>query len=142
MKALVKLGMVAALASLAPAALAQGGPRGGRAQADMYAGMTPGGRQIMSEAALQGRDPTARERWQAAHERVLSILDQDTLDRNALAEAMKEQAKIMDQAEERRREAMLKGFSLLSTADRKAWVANERARRKGGGPGMQGGMIP
>lgn len=142
MKALVKLGMVAALVSLAPAAVAQGGPKGGRAQADMYAGMSPGGRQIMSEAALQGRDPTARDRWQAAHERMLSILDTDPLDRDALADAMKEQGKIMDQAEERRREAMLKGFSLLSAADRKAWVANDRARRKAGGPGMQGRMIP
>lgn len=142
MKRLLNVTAMAALLMVAPAALAQGGPRGQRAMSDMYAGMSPGGRQIMTEAMMQGSDPTARNRLDAAHEQLLRILERDPLDRAALADAMKGQAKIIEEAEEKRREAMLRGFSLLSAADRRAWVANDRARRQAGGPGPRAGMTP
>ena len=143
MKTVLNVAMAAALMSLAPQALAQGGQGARRAQADLYAGMSPQGRQIMSEAMLQGSDAGARDQWMAAHERMLATLEREPLDRDALADAMKAQGRILDEAEARRRDAMLRGFSLLSAADRKAWAANDRARRQAGmGRGMRGGMTP
>ncbi|WP_448580363.1 hypothetical protein [Thermaurantiacus sp.] len=145
MKRMMRVAVAAALCALAPAALAQGGTRAMRAQSDIYAGMSAEGRKIMSEAMLQGSDANVRDQWLAAHERMLAILERDPLDRDALAAAMREQGRMLDEVEAKRREAMLRGFSLLSAADRKAWAANDRARRQAAmGPGrlQRGGMAP
>jgi hypothetical protein len=137
------LGLMAVSAGpLAGPALAQGamGGPGGRMSSDMFNGMSAEGRQIMSQAMMAGRDGTARDQLKAAHDQVMTLLSQPTVDRAALQKAMAAEDKIMIDQINRQSDSMLKGFMLLSAADRQAWVANERAmrarmqgRRKGDG---------
>lgn len=113
---------------MASPALAQAGP-GARAMGDMFAGMSAEGRQIMTQAMMSARDPAVRDQLRAAHEQVLGLLSQPSVDRGALEKAMQAEDRIMIDQIQKQSESMLKAFMLLNAADRKAWVANDRAMR-------------
>lgn len=115
-----------ALLLLAGPALAQGA----RAPvSDAFAGMSPEGRRIMSAAVLGTRSETTRQAVQAARERVLQILEADTLDQRALGEAMRTEDDLLLTELNQRRQRMLAAFAQLSAADRKAYVAAIRAQQ-------------
>lgn len=96
----------------------------------MFAGMSEAGRTTMREAMKAGGDPRAEhEAVKAARDRMLVILDADTLDTSALRRAMDDERKAAEATREKRQAAMLAGFTKLSVADRKAFVRNARAMK-------------
>jgi Spy/CpxP family protein refolding chaperone len=135
--------------SPAPGAAAPG-PRQGRQNWGMFAGLSEAGRATMREAMQAGGDARGdRAAVKAARDRMLVLLDADTLDVPALKRAMEEERRAAQASHDRRQSAMLAGFTKLSAADRKAFVANARqmqarmearmgrwSRRGPGGPGM------
>ncbi len=102
--------------------------QGGRVT-DAFAGMSPEGRRVMSAAFLDTRSEPSREAASAARERVLALLEADTLDQRALGEAMRAEDDILITQLNQRRQRMMQAFSQLSAADRKAWVRAVRAQR-------------
>ena len=146
-----------------PGAGKWGGPHGDRRGGGMFAGMSDAGQAIMRDAMKAGGDPrTEHDDVKAARERMLTLLDADTLDTSALKRAMDDERRAAQAGHDRRQAAMLAGFTKLSTADRKAFVANARAMkarmearvggmrgwggragpRGPGGPGGPGGDMP
>ena len=106
------------------------GNRGGDRQGGMFAGMSDAGRATMRDAMKAGGDPRVEhEAVKAARDRMLALLDADTLDTAALKRAMDDERKAAQASHEKRQAAMLAGFSKLSVADRKAFVANARAMK-------------
>ena len=96
----------------------------------MFAGLSDGGRATMREAMKAGGDPRAEHQAvKAARDRMLVILDADTLDTAALRRAMDDERKAAEATREKRQAAMLAGFTKLSVADRKAFVANARTMK-------------
>ncbi|WP_448582392.1 hypothetical protein [Thermaurantiacus sp.] len=111
---------------LAGPALAQAGRT---TVADAFAGMSPEGRRIMSAAILGTRSEATREAMRAARERVLQLLEADTLDQRALGEAMRAEDDLLLTELNQRRQRMAAAYAQLSAADRKAYVAAIRAQR-------------
>lgn len=102
-------------------------PRSDMRAGGMFAGMSEAGRATMREAMKAGGDPRAEHQAvKAARDRMLVILDADTLDTAALRRAMDDERKAAEATREKRQAAMLAGFTKLSVADRKAFVANAR----------------
>lgn len=133
-----------------------GGPgrmHGGR----MFASMSEAGRKTMMDAMGPRENRKAEhEQVRAARDRMLAVLDADRLDTAVLKRAMDDERAAANASRERHQAAMLSGFAKLSTADRKAFVADARAmktrmesrmqkwRGKGGMDGMgdMGDMPP
>ncbi len=102
-----------------------GGMRGG-----MFAGMSEAGRTTMREAMRAGGDPRAdRDAVKGARDRMLAVLDAETLDTGALKRAMDDERRAAQAGHDKRQAAMLAGFAKLSTADRKTFVTNARAMK-------------
>jgi uncharacterized membrane protein len=96
----------------------------------MFAGISDAGQATMREAMKAGGDPrTDHDAVKAARDRMLGVLDADTLDTPALKRAMDDERKASQASHERRQAAMLAGFTKLSVADRKAFVANARSMK-------------
>jgi hypothetical protein len=103
---------------------------GGRMAGAMFAGMSDAGQATMRDAMKAGGDPRSdHEAVKAARDRMLALLDADSLDVAALKRAMDDERKIAQASHDRRQAAMLAGFTKLSTADRKAFVANARTMK-------------
>jgi hypothetical protein len=106
-----------------------GGPgrmHGGR----MFASMSEAGRKTMMEAMGPRENRKAEhEQVRAGRDRMLAVLDADRLDTAALKRAMDDEQATVNASRERRQAAMLSGFAKLSTADRKAFVADARAMK-------------
>ena len=145
--------LLAALLAAAPA-LAQpappppppgqhGGPgmagRGPHKAEAMFPSMSEAGRAIMKEAMMAGGDRRAeRAKVEAARERMLAALDADRLDTGAVKRAMDEERALAEATRQERQAAMLAAFGKLSTADRKAFVADSRAMKNRMDKRMQG----
>lgn len=96
----------------------------------MFKSMSEAGRKTMMEAMHAGGDRKAeREQVKAARDRMLAVLDADRLDTAALKRTMEEERAVANAGRERHQAAMLAGFAKLSTADRKAFVADARAMK-------------
>lgn len=122
----------------------------------MFAGLSDAGRATMRDAMKAGGDPRAeRDAVKAARDRMLVVLDAERLDTAALKRAMDEERAAVQKGHDQRQAAMLTGFSKLSVADRKAFVANARwmkqsmenrvgkmQRGRDGRPGPGGDMPP
>ncbi len=110
----------------------EGGPprhggRWGRGH-EPFASLSEAGRATMREAFKGGGDRKAdHEAVAAARDRMLAVLDADRLDTGALKRAMDDERNAVNASRERQQAAMLAGFSKLSVADRKAFVADARA---------------
>ncbi|WP_194744769.1 periplasmic heavy metal sensor [Thermaurantiacus tibetensis] len=129
-KDVLRAGLLAvALALAAGAGPAEAQGRRGMQGSDMFAGMSPEGRRVMSAALLDSRSDPLRAQVEAAHEATLRLLEADPLDREALARAMQEEDALLARQLEARRERLLEAFAKLSAADRRAWAAGNRARR-------------
>lgn len=164
---LLLAGAAPVLAQMTPPAPPAGAPgkRGGmgdhmgdRMGAAMFAGMSEAGKATMRDAMKAGGDPrTEHEAVKAARDRMLTLLDADTLDTAALKRAMDDERKAAQATHDKRQAAMLAGFTKLSVTDRKAFVTNARAMKArmedrigkmhGGrgdmrGPGGPGGDMP
>lgn len=138
-------------APAAPGARQHG--RGDHKGGGMFAGLSEAGRATMRDAMRAGGDPrTERDAVKAARDRMMAVLDAETLDVPALKRAMDDERRAAQASHDKRQAAMLAGFTKLSVADRKAFVANARqmkarmearvgkAHRGGpGGPGGHGG---
>lgn len=105
------------------------GQMGRMAGNPMFAGMTDSGKAVM-HAALRDADPrTDRAASETARDRMLTVLDADRLDTNALKRAMDDEREAASVAKVRHQAAMIAGFQQLSLADRSAFVVNARAVR-------------
>ena len=132
----------------------RGGMYGGGMQGGgMWRGMTEAGRSTMREAMRAGGDPRSdHQSVKAARNRMLTVLDAESLDTGALKRAMEDERRAAEAGRDKRHAAMLSGFAKLTTADRKAFVANARAmkdrmevrviRMKQRGPGGPGNDTP
>ncbi|KAB7646358.1 periplasmic heavy metal sensor [Polymorphobacter fuscus] len=106
------------------------GKRGDRRPGGMFAGLSEAGRATMRDAMKAGGDPRSdRDAVKAARDRMLTVLDADRLDAGALKRAMDDERQAAQVGHDKRQAAMLAGFTKLSTADRKAFVANARAMK-------------
>lgn len=135
-----KMLALAVLLAAAPA-LAQPAPPPPQAQADeqyggrghgrgerMFPSMSEAGRAIMRDAMMAGGDRRAdRSRVEAAREKMLAALDAERFDAAAVKRAMDEERALAQTTKLERQAAMLAAFGKLSTADRKAFVADSRA---------------
>lgn len=101
-----------------------GGMMGKRA----FASLSEAGRATMTEAFRAGGDRKAdRQAVKAARDRMLAVLDGDRLDVAALKRAMNDERSAANTSRERAQAALLAGFTKLSAADRKAFVADARS---------------
>ena len=108
---------------------APGGP-GRMHGGQMFASMSEAGRKTMMDAMGPRENRKAEhEQVRAARDRMLAVLDADRLDTAALKRAIDDEQATVNASRERRQAAMLSGFSKLSTADRKAFVADARAMK-------------
>ena len=136
-----------------PGLRGRGGPGGpGMMGPDRaFASMSEAGRKTMRDAFGDREARKAdHEAIKAARERMMTILDADRLDTNALRRAMDDERKLADTSHDRRQAAMMTALGKLSAADRKAFVADSRAmkarmetrmddwRKRGGARGMGG----
>lgn len=137
----------------APGAAASSGQPYARHGGGMFAGLSETGRATMRDAMkAEGDGRTDRAAVKAARERMLVLLEAETLDVPALRRAMEDESRAAQASHDRRQAAMLAGMTKLSPADRKIFVANARqmqarmAERVGKwsrrGPGGPGGMPP
>ncbi len=102
-----------------------------RMAAGLFAGMTPAGRQTLSEAmrGAPGDRLAEREAVSAARDRMLTLLEQDRIDAGTMRRAMDDERAAADATHQRRQAALLAALQKLSPADRKAFVANSRAAK-------------
>jgi Spy/CpxP family protein refolding chaperone len=108
-----------------------GGNHSGKHGGGMFAGLSEAGRTTMREAMRAGGDPRAdRDAVKAARDRMLTVLDAESLDTGALKRAMDDERRAAQAGHDKRQAAMLAGFTKLSTGDRKAFVANARAMKQ------------
>ena len=104
-----------------------GGPWQGRRA---FATMSEAGRKTMFDAMRAGGDRREdHAAVKAARDRMLAVLDADRLDTSALKRAMDEERAAANAARDRVQTAMFAGFTKLSAADRKAFVAESRAMK-------------
>jgi uncharacterized membrane protein len=104
-----------------------GGRMHGRA---MFPALSEAGRTMMMEAMRAGGDRrTERQSVAAARDRMLTLLEADRLDTAALRQALDDERNAANASRERHQAAMLAGFTKLSVADRKAFVADARAMK-------------
>lgn len=127
-----------ALAQPAPPAAPQGTMRDrprpmeghGGMHGRAFASMSEAGRATMREQMRGGGDRREdREAVKAARDRMLVLLDAERLDTAALRRAMDDERKAANASRERAQAALLAGFTKLSVADRKAFVADARAMK-------------
>ena len=103
---------------------------GGMMGKRVFVAMSEAGRRTMQDAMQAGGDRKAdRETVKAARERMLTVLDSERLDTAALKRAMDGERVAANAGHEKRQAAMLAGFSRLSAADRKAFVAEARSMK-------------
>ncbi len=96
----------------------------------MFGAMSEAGRQTLMDAMRAAGDRKAgHEEVKAARERMLAVLDADRLDTGALKRAMDDEQRAVDASRDRMQAAMLAGFTKLSVADRKAFVADARSMK-------------
>lgn len=109
----------------------QGGGMGMHGMAGMFDALSPEGRKTMHEAMMTAGTERkgVHEQVKAARDRMLTILDADRLDTGALKRAMDDEQAASNAARDRMQAAMLSGFSRLTVADRKAFVAYSHAMR-------------
>lgn len=131
MKKMIAGAALALMMAGAPA-LAQPAGEGPRAMRGLYAGMSEEGRAVMRTAMRADFDERRDERAKikAARDKMLAIVEAETLDVRALKAAMDEERSIAAASHVRRQEAMLAGLEQLSVADRKAFVEGARASRE------------
>ncbi len=137
---LVRAGMLAAALLAAVPALAQfeGPPPGGPDGREMdrrgprpFAGMSEAGRRAVTEALRPSSDVDRAERARvgAARDRMLAVLGADRLDPQALKRAMDDERDAATAMHARRQAAVLQALQVLSTADRRAFVADAKSMR-------------
>ncbi len=104
---------------------------GGMDMSGMFDALSPEGRKIMVDAmASAGSDRQAQHaQVRAARDRMMAILEADRLDTAALKRAMDDEQAASTAQRDRMQAAMIGGFTRLSVADRKAFVAYGRAMR-------------
>lgn len=96
----------------------------------MFDSLSPEGRKIMIDAmASAGDRKSVHEQVRAARDHMLAVLDADRLDVGALKRAMDEEQASVNAQRDRMQQAMIGGFTRLSVADRKAFVAYARAMK-------------
>lgn len=118
-------------APTSPAAVSEPGARymkrmkrGPRA---MFTALSPEGRRTMIEAMRSTDRAEQRQQLRDARERMLAVLDAERLDTAALRRAMDDERRFADASREARQAALLAGYSKLSLADRRAYVAEARS---------------
>lgn len=121
------------MAQTAPPAPPQEGMRaydGKMRGARAFPTMSEAGRATMREAMRAGGDrKDDREQVKAARDRMLTVLEADRLDTNALKRAMDDERNVANASRERHQALMLTAMTKLSVADRKAFVADTRAMK-------------
>lgn len=97
----------------------------------MFDALSPEGRKIMVDAMASAADDRREDRAKvrAARDRMMAVLEADRLDTSALKRVMDEEQAASTSRRDRMQAAMIAGFSKLSTADRKAFVAYSRAMK-------------
>lgn len=148
MKISVRTGTMIALVLAAAAPVAAQMPPGAPAIANadgrmhgraMFPALSEAGRTMMMEAMRAGGDRrTERQSVAAARDRMLTLLEADRLDTAALKQALDDERNAANASRERHQAAMLAGFTKLSVADRKAFVADARAMKTRMAARMQG----
>jgi hypothetical protein len=108
-----------------------------RTVSDVFAGVSPEGRRILTEALRDNRGPTEREAATRARKDLLDALAREPFDRAAVEAAMLAEERLLDQQREVRRRLVLDAYARLTPADRRAFVAATRAGE--GRQGMMGG---
>ena len=117
----------AAAASGDKAKMRHGPMHGGAMRGGMFGGLSDAGRTVMRDAMQAGGDPRAdHAAVKAARDRMLVLLETDKLDTAALRRAMDDERKAAQLGHDRRQSGLLAGFSKLTAADRKLFVANAR----------------
>jgi uncharacterized membrane protein len=105
----------------------------------MFPSMSEAGRAIIRNAMMAGGDRRAtREQVEAARDRMMAALDADRFDAAAVKRAMDDERALAEATRQERQAAMLAAFGKLSTADRKAFVADSRAMKNRMDKRMQG----
>ena len=104
---------------------------GGGPMRAMFDALSPEGRRIMIDAMASAGDARRadHERVKAARDRMMGVLEADRLDTAALKRAMDDEQAASTAARDRMQAAMINGFSRLTSADRKAFVAYGRAMK-------------
>jgi Spy/CpxP family protein refolding chaperone len=92
---------------------------GGR-RGQMFASMTPEGRQILRDA-MRGA-PADRDAVKASRDRITALVAAERLDVSALKRAMDDERRLVDTQHARRQSAMIAAFQKLTPADRKAFA--------------------
>ena len=118
-----------ALGVAAPAFAQDLNPGYGHGPHGIASTLSPQGQAILRQAHQAANPREDRGAIKAIRDRILSILDADTLDQGALSRAMEDERNAVAQQQQRRQYAMLQAFGQLSPADRKAFVADARAER-------------
>jgi hypothetical protein len=106
-----------------------------RTVADVFAGVSPDGRRILTEALRDNRTPAERDAATRARRDLLDALAREPFDRAAVEAAMLAEERMLDAQRAARRAAVLEAYGRLSPADRRAFVAASRP-----GEGRQGMM--
>lgn len=105
----------------------------------MFPSMSEAGRATLHEAMMAGGDRRATgAQIEAARDRMLTALEADRFDAAAVKRAMDEERALAQTTKQERQAAMLAAFGKLSTADRKAFVADSRAMKSRMEQRMQG----
>jgi uncharacterized membrane protein len=96
-----------------------------------FEALSPDGRKIMIDAMRSAGESgkATHEQVKAAREKVLAVLEADRLDVTALKRAMDEEQAAVNAQRDRMQAAMIGGFSKLSLADRRSFVAYSRAMK-------------
>jgi Heavy-metal resistance len=102
-----------------------GGEREGMGR---FEGMSEEGRKVLREAMKPQRTDADRDALAAARNRILSLITADRLDVAAIRQAQAAEREVAMKQHARQQEAMVAAYQKLSVADRKAFVANMRAR--------------
>lgn len=89
-----------------------------------FANLSPEGQAIVREAMRE--TPGSHDEIKAVRQRMLTLLESDRLDVDAVRRAQAEERDISLRYHQRRQEAMLAAYQRLSAADRKALAATMR----------------
>ncbi|MBU6166251.1 MAG: periplasmic heavy metal sensor [Alphaproteobacteria bacterium] len=96
----------------------------------MFPSMSEAGRAAIREAMMAGDDRrAARQKVDAAREKLLAALAADRLDVAAVKRAMDEERAVAETSRNAKQAAMLAAFQKLSVEDRKAFAADSRAMK-------------
>jgi hypothetical protein len=107
-----------------------------RTVSDVFAGVSPDGRRILTEALRDNRTPAERDAATRARRDLLDALAREPFDRAGVEAAMLGEERLLDGQRATRRAAVLEAYGRLTASDRQAFVAASRAAD--GRPGMMG----